>query len=128
MSEVRYFVDKAGRYLGATDGEPLSAYEVEEGPHHVSQVWNGSAWSAPSTIEQVTVVFPADLWRRATDEEAEAIDQAMGAQPLRIRRIFQNAQSYQSDDELWPLLMGAAIQLFGEARAAVLLESSLPGA
>ena len=74
--------------------------------------------------EHVAIVFPADLWRRATDEEAEAIDHAMGAQPLRIRRIFTSALEYRSDDDMWPLLMGAATQLFGEERAAELLAPS----
>lgn len=81
-------------------------------------------YEPPETPAPVIVVFPADLWRRATDEEAEAIDQTMGAQPLRIRRIFTSALEYRSDDEMWSLLMGAATQLFGEARAAELLAPS----
>jgi len=86
------------------------------------QTWGVTA--LPVTPPGPIVVFPADLWRRTTDAEAEAIDAAMNAQPLRIRRLFLTAQTYQSDDPLWPLLTGAAAQLFGEARAAELLAPS----
>lgn len=89
--------------------------------------WNGAEvepYVPPPAPAPATVVMPADLWRRATDDEAQAIDAAMQAQPLRLRRIFQTATSYQSDDELWPLLMAAAVALFGEDRAAELLASS----
>lgn len=75
--------------------------------------------------DAVIVLYPADLWRRASDEEAVAIDEAMQTQPLRLRRIFQNAQTFQSNDELWPLLFAAAVDLFGDARARQLLATSL---
>lgn len=74
--------------------------------------------------DPIIIVYPADLWRRTTDEEAEAIDAAVQEQPLRLRRLFEMAQTFQSDDELWPLLMGAATDLFGEARALELLAPS----
>lgn len=79
---------------------------------------------APPVAPSPVVLYPADLWRRTTNAEAEAIDAAMEAQPLRIRRLFDAAQTYQSDDPLWPLLTGAAVNLFGAARAAELLAPS----
>jgi hypothetical protein len=69
----------------------------------------------------VVVVAKLDFYRRCSDPEAEAIDQAFAGQPTRMRRIFDAAQTFRSDAEEWPLLQGAAIQLFGEARAAELL-------
>lgn len=82
-------------------------------------------WGPPVVAEEVPiVVFPADLWRRATDDEAQDIMDAMTAQPVRIRKIFETARSYQSDDELWPLLESAAQALFGADRAAELLAPS----
>ena len=75
-------------------------------------------------VEIVTILYPADLWRRTTDDEAEQIDAAMQQQPLRIRRIFNTASSYRSDDDLWPMLTGAAETLFGAVRAAELLAPS----
>lgn len=72
----------------------------------------------------VTTLNPADLWRRATDYEAEAIEGAIALQPVRIRNIFRTAQTFQSNDELWPLLNGAAVGLFGAERAAELLAGS----
>lgn len=74
--------------------------------------------------EPVTIVYPADLWRRVTNDEADVIAEAMQGQPLRLRKIFEAAQVYRSDDELWPLLQGIAVQLFGEARASEILAPS----
>lgn len=69
-------------------------------------------------------VYKLDLFERATDAEAEAIMQAMALQPVRIQQIFLAAQSFVEGHELWPLLEGAAEQLFGEERAAELLAPS----
>ena len=83
----------------------------------------------PPVIEvpdPVTIVYKGDLWRRATDVEAEAIIAALDAQPKRRQRLFNDVLALRSDDELWPLLMGAATQLFGAARAAELLAPSEP--
>lgn len=94
----------------ATAGEfgPIAAYVASEEP-------------AP-----VTVVAPADLWRRATDDEAERIDALKAKFPLRLRRIFEAASEYRSTDEYWPALVSAAQEEFGKARAAELLASSSP--
>lgn len=92
---------------------------------------DGSGWFQTWTLTDVpqpppmpVIVSPADLWRRATEAEAEAIEAAMSSQPLRIRRLFERASTYQSDDPLWPLLYGSAVELFGAERAAELLAAS----
>jgi hypothetical protein len=78
----------------------------------------------PPLPEAPVVLYPADLWRRTTDDEAEQIEGAMNAQSARLRNLFRTAQTYQSDDPLWPVLHEAAVQLFGEDRAAELLAPS----
>jgi hypothetical protein len=81
-------------------------------------------YEPPAPPEPPVVLYPADLWRRAGDEEAEQIEAAMNAQSARLRNLFRTAQTYQSDDPLWPVLHEAAVGLFGEERAAELLAPS----
>jgi hypothetical protein len=65
------------------------------------------------TAEPVTVVYGVDL-----------VGAAMAEQPFRVRKIFETANSYRSDHELWPLLVQIATTLFGEERAAEILAPS----
>ncbi|MFK3690426.1 hypothetical protein ACI2J4_09060 [Agrobacterium tumefaciens] len=79
----------------------------------------------PVEIPQpVTIVNNIDLWSRMTDDEADQVGSAMDAQPFRVRKIFESANTFRSDHELWPLLQQIATTLFGEDRAAVLLAPS----
>ena len=75
-------------------------------------------------VAPVTVVFAVDLWSRMTDAEADQVGAAMAGQPFRVRKIFETANSYRSDHELWPLLVQIATTLFGEDRAAEILAPS----
>ena len=72
------------------------------------------------------IISKADIWRRATDAEAEAIDAYLEAQPVRIRNLFRDAEYLSSDDALFPNLVDAFVSAFGEARAAELLAPSSP--
>lgn len=71
--------------------------------------------------DSVIVIPAVTLWERMTEAEGDQVEATMFTQPFRVRQIFMTAQSYRSDHELWPLLMGAAIELFGITRAAELL-------
>lgn len=76
----------------------------------------------PEPEPEPPIVIPAvTFWERTTEAEGTAIEAMLNQQPFRIRQIFMAAQSYRSDHEIWPLLRGAAVQLFGENRAAELL-------
>lgn len=47
MSNVKYYVDESGNYLGGFDGtEPQGGVEVSLPPTHGSDTWNGSGWDA----------------------------------------------------------------------------------
>ena len=72
----------------------------------------------------VTIVDALDFWSRMTNEEADIVYGAMETQPFRIRKIFETAQTFRSDHELWPLLTQMANQLFSEERAAAILAPS----
>lgn len=82
------------------------------------------AFLNPPRPQIVTVVYSVDLWSRMTDAEADQVDAAMAGQPFRVRKIFESANSYRADHELWPLLVQIATTLFGEERAAQILAPS----
>lgn len=71
--------------------------------------------------ELVTVFRAVTLWERMTDAEAEQVNQATATQPFRTRKIFETANAFRSDHELWPLLESKAKDLFGADRAVELL-------
>ena len=95
---------------------------------------NGRLWRSPDgTIkvppdpepvepEPVVTILPAvTLWERMTENEAIAVSEAMKTQSVRTVQIFNNATTFRSDHELWPLLEQMATELFGEVRASELL-------
>lgn len=68
------------------------------------------------------IILPAvTLWERMTEAEAVAVTEVMKTQSVRTVQIFNNAATFRSDHELWPLLEQMATGLFGEERAAELL-------
>lgn len=104
----------------------FSLFEAEEGDviPQLGWVLLDGIFQPPPAPEPVTVVFKLDLWSRMTDDEADRVGAAMDEQPFRIRKIFESANSYRSDHELWPLLVQIATTLFGEERAAQILAPS----
>ncbi|PZP54325.1 MAG: hypothetical protein DI595_00045 [Agrobacterium fabrum] len=88
------------------------------------------AASAPSFPQPIPVLYSVDLWTRldgGTDGNSGEVAQVLAAmeqQPIRIRKIFDTANSYRSDHELWPLLVQIATTLFGAERAAEILAPS----
>lgn len=77
----------------------------------------------PVESPSVVVIPSVSLWERLTEAEAEQVNAVMATQPFRTRQIFLTANTFRSDHELWPLLQQMAIDLFGEARAAELLNA-----
>lgn len=93
-------------------------------PHHV--LVNGELIQLEILPEPdpVTITYKADIWRRATDAEAEIMDQMLNAQPIRMRRMWTDAVHLMSNDELFATIQAALTAAFGEARAAELLAPS----
>lgn len=106
------------------DAETGESVEVDMTPEEIAEL---EADAPPPILlpEPVTVVYSVDLWSRMTNAEAEAVAAEMETQPFRIRRIFESANSYREDHELWPLLVQIATALFGEERAAQILAPSI---
>jgi len=68
--------------------------------------------------------YKADIWRRASEAEAEAIDAMLAAQPVRLRRLWEDSEYLAHTDELWSLVRSAATHAFGQTRADELLAAS----
>lgn len=88
--------------------------------------WDGSqvveySPSIPEPEPVVTVLPAVTLWERLTEAEADQVNEVMATQPFRTPKIFETANTFRSDDELWPLLEQTATELFGEVRTAELL-------
>ena len=73
----------------------------------------------------------ADIWRRATDAEAETIDALLrdpppdlGMSPVKLRRLWDDATSIDHTDPLFGTIRAIAVQHFGETRADALLKPS----
>lgn len=71
----------------------------------------------PPPAPILTRIAKADLWRRLTEPEAETLDAALQAAPLRLRRIFEAAQYLDTTDEDYPALRAGIVAALGEARA-----------
>jgi len=90
----------------------------------------GGEFQAPVVPAPVTTVYAVDFWTRldggedGNSGEVAQVFSAMETQPMRTRKIFESANSYRSDHELWPLLQQLATSLFGEERAAQILAPS----
>jgi hypothetical protein len=84
----------------------------------------------PVVPAPVTTVYAVDFWTRldggedGNSGEVAHVLAAMEQQPIKTRKIFDTANSFRSDHELWPLLNQLATSLFGEERAAQILAPS----
>ena len=66
-------------------------------------------------------IYKADIWRRASNAEADIMDAMLDSQPARLRRMWADAQYLQSNDELYATIEATLIAQFGVPRAAELL-------
>ncbi|MBN9053313.1 MAG: hypothetical protein J0H80_05940, partial [Rhizobiales bacterium] len=73
--------------------------------------WRGGTWvhvEPDPGPEPVPVIDAIDLWQRASDEEAEAIESYMAQAPARVRNIFRVANTFRGDHEVFGMLKDAA--------------------
>lgn len=75
-----------------------------------------------SIAPKKTIIFKADIWRRASDAEAQVIDLQLSAQPIRLQRMWQDSQTLSVNDEFYLRIRDAFVVAFGDVRAAQLLE------
>jgi len=86
--------------------------------------WHDGAvipFDPPPPQPQPRIIYKADIWRRASNAEADTMDAMLDSQPARLRRMWADAQYLQSDDELYATIEAALTAQFGATRAAELL-------
>ncbi|MGN7711011.1 hypothetical protein [Agrobacterium tumefaciens] len=111
------------------DAETGETVEFDMTPEEIAEL---EADAPPPILlpEPVTTVYAVDFWTRldggvdGNSGEVAQVLAAMETQPVRTRKIFESANSYRSDHELWPLLQQIATTLFGAERAAEILAPS----
>jgi hypothetical protein len=81
----------------------------------------GEAIRPPQSAPVLSRLPKAELWRRVSDEEAEAMDAALSSAPLRLRRLFQAAQYLDTGDADYPMLRAGIVAAIGEERAVEVL-------
>lgn len=75
-------------------------------------------------MPMAAVTYKADIYRRATDDEAESIEMALAAAPVRQRRLFESAQFLDHSAPEFADMHEAMVGMFGAERADVLLAAS----
>ncbi|UYW27730.1 hypothetical protein OKC48_04240 [Methylorubrum extorquens] len=73
---------------------------------------------------QPVITYKKDIWLRATDEEAETIEQVLSQQTTRKQRIYAEAQYLDHADPLFAELLAGFVTAFGTERAGQLLAGS----
>jgi DNA-directed RNA polymerase specialized sigma24 family protein len=118
---------------------PDLAAQYREVPRSVADriepgwIVSGNSYTPPPVLDPVpgtvvtpppTLTYKADLYRRATEDEAERIEEALAAAPVRQRRLFEAAQYLDHADPEFAAMHEALVGLFGEERADELLAAS----
>lgn len=100
---------QAGIAASASDDQ-LAAFQAVLKAHDPSK--------QPPTVTTIPVL---DLYRRMTDAEYAAMQAGVAAQSPRVQGIFARADNFRSDAPEWSLLVTMARKLYGDTRAADLL-------
>ena len=79
--------------------------------------------SSPDAVSEA-ITYKADIFLRASDNQAELMVAMLGQQTVRIQEIFRASRHINHSDDLFSLLMGGLTSLFGEAEAARILAPS----
>lgn len=78
----------------------------------------------PPEPQPIVITYKADLFRRATDSEADMIDTALAAAPAKERRLFDMAQYLDHSAPEFASMQAALTGMFGADRTAELLAAS----
>lgn len=103
---------------------------VANPPIEVRSGWlyDGSSYAAPPGPEApppAPTLLPASVFfDRLTEEEAEQLDEAMMAKPVKFKRAWQAATEFSETADLWPVMREEMVGLFGEERTAELLSTT----
>jgi hypothetical protein len=95
-------------------------------PHTVfgARIYDPEAGTFSDLPPAPVMTFKKDIWMRATDEEAETIEQVLSKQSTRKQRIYAEAQYLDHADPLFVELQAGFVAAFGPERASQLLAGS----
>lgn len=83
-------------------------------------LYSNGVFSAPPPPPEppyVNINLPVDVFfERTTEEEAEEIETAMLATPVKIKRAYQAATTFKEGTDLWTALRSQLETLFGASR------------
>lgn len=69
-----------------------------------------------------TKIVKTDIWRRATEVEAEGMSLALAAAPVRLREMYNAATYISINDPEFDALRAGIAAVVGEERAAIILK------
>jgi hypothetical protein len=75
----------------------------------------------PPPVKLGVRIYKSDMWRRATESEAEIIKAGLALRPVREQEIFATSSYISPDDPLFLPLMAGFVAAFGQTRANELL-------
>lgn len=80
----------------------------------------------PETSQPVSsgITYKADVWRRASPEQAAAIDTELTKLDVKMRRLWDDAAYIDHNAEEFTLLMQTMVAAFGEEEAARIMAPS----
>lgn len=93
-------------------------------PASKSLGWDGSKWTLTDIPPAPYQISKADIWRRASEEEAEILQAILATASVRLQGIFNGATYVSTDDDLYPTLWAGMAEALGNDRAADLLAPS----
>jgi hypothetical protein len=79
----------------------------------------------PEPVVPVLQTYKSDIWRRASDEEAEIIDAALNAAPVKQRRLWADSTILVHGADGWDAIRDQMVAAFGVERADEILAPSL---
>lgn len=100
------------------DGQRVAMTPQEEADFNLFQQ------TAPPAIKLAGRIFKSDMWRRATESEAETIKAGLALRSVREQEIFATSSYISTDDPLFIPLMAGFVAAFGQTRANELLAPS----
>lgn len=95
-----------------------------EAPDDLEAALKADHPTAPLPSAGPVITYKADIYRRCTDAEADAIEMALAAAPVRQRRLFESAMYLDHSDEAFAFIQEALVGMFGQKRADELLAAS----
>lgn len=106
--------------------QELGGIAVQSLPDAPQEAWriSGDILTTVDLPGEPYNISKADIYRRCTDAEAEALLAALMAAPIRLQGIFSGATMINTGDDYFPALRAGIVAALGETRADEVLVPS----